>query len=198
MLSLNKIAQIFRALLWVRSAIQNFVIFRLKRVSCQTPYRNIKGVIRVFGHGQISIKHGARLNSGHRYNPIGGDRELSLVTGARGKIIIGRNSGLSNCTIVSHSIVQLGSDVKIGGGVKIYDTDFHNLDPTARRSSASDIPISKPVVIGDGAFVGAHSIILKGVTIGTNSVIGAGSVVTKNIPDGEIWAGNPATFIRNA
>ena len=46
------------------------------------------------------------------------------------------------------------------------------------------------------AFIGAHSIVLKGVTIGKHSVIGAGSVVTKNIPDNEVWAGNPARFIR--
>ena len=51
-------------------------------------------------------------------------------------------------------------------------------------------------MIKDHAFIGAHSLILKGVTIGKYSVVGAGSVVTKSIPDGEIWAGNPAHFIR--
>ena len=51
-------------------------------------------------------------------------------------------------------------------------------------------------MIKDHAFIGAHAIILKGVTIGEGSVIGAGSVVTKSVPDGEIWAGNPAVFIR--
>ena len=29
-----------------------------------------------------------------------------------------------------------------------------------------------------------------------NSIIGAGSVVTKNVPDNEVWVGNPARFIR--
>lgn len=48
----------------------------------------------------------------------------------------------------------------------------------------------------DGAFIGGNSIILKGVKIGKNSVVGAGSVVTRDIPDGEIWAGNPARKIR--
>ena len=52
------------------------------------------------------------------------------------------------------------------------------------------------VTIEHDAFIGAGSIILKGVTIGACSVIGAGSVVTKNIPPNEIWAGNPAKFIR--
>ena len=53
-----------------------------------------------------------------------------------------------------------------------------------------------PVVIEDNVFIGARCIILKGVTIGENSVVGAGSVVTKSIPANEIWAGNPAKFIR--
>ena len=53
-----------------------------------------------------------------------------------------------------------------------------------------------PVVIENNVFIGAHCIILKGVSIGENSIIGAGSVVTKNVPANQIWAGNPAKFIR--
>lgn len=52
------------------------------------------------------------------------------------------------------------------------------------------------VYIGDSVFIGANTIIAKNVTIGHNVMIGAGSVVTKNIPDNEVWAGNPAKFIR--
>ena len=40
-----------------------------------------------------------------------------------------------------------------------------------------------------------NSIILKGVTVGKHSIVGAGSVVTKDIPDNEIWVGNPAKKI---
>jgi acetyltransferase-like isoleucine patch superfamily enzyme len=51
-------------------------------------------------------------------------------------------------------------------------------------------------VIKKGASIGANVTILGGVIIGEKSMIGAGSVVTKNIPDGELWVGNPAKFVR--
>lgn len=72
------------------------------------------------------------------------------------------------------------------------------MNPEVRKSK-DDMKnrAEKPVLIKDNAFIGAHSIILKGVTIGENSIIGAGSVVTKSVPDNQIWAGNPAKFIRN-
>ena len=44
-------------------------------------------------------------------------------------------------------------------------------------------------------WIGAGVIILKSVTIGEGAIVGAGSVVTKNIPAWEIWAGNPAKKI---
>ena len=56
--------------------------------------------------------------------------------------------------------------------------------------------ISAPVSIGDDVFIGTQVMILKGVNIGERSIIGARSLVVKDVPEGEIWAGNPARFIR--
>ena len=52
------------------------------------------------------------------------------------------------------------------------------------------------VIIKECAFIGAGTIITKPITIGSHSCVGAGSVVTKDIPDYEVWAGNPAHFIK--
>lgn len=52
------------------------------------------------------------------------------------------------------------------------------------------------VHICEGAFIGANTIICNSVRIGRNSIVGANSVVTKDIPDNEVWAGNPAKFIK--
>ena len=85
---------------------------------------------------------------------------------------------------------------QVVGGVKLYDTDFHSIYYEERIQKPDPGIKSKPILIKEGAFIGAHSIILKGVTVGKHSVIGAGSVVTKDIPDNEVWAGNPAHFIK--
>lgn len=49
-------------------------------------------------------------------------------------------------------------------------------------------------IILEVATIGANATILAGLVIGENSMIGSGAVVTKNIPDNEIWIGNPARF----
>lgn len=69
----------------------------------------------------------------------------------------------------------------------------HFLDTQAKQ-----FPVFKSgkVHIKKGAYLGAHSIICKPVIIGEGAVVGAGSIVTKDIPDNEIWAGNPARFIK--
>lgn len=135
-------------------------------------------------------------NSGLKYNPIGGDTCTILRTIDNGIIRIGNNVGMSNATLVAWNGIEIEDNVTIGGGVKIYDNDFHSLDYDTRVYRPYKDIRSKPVKICKGAFIGAGSYILKGVTIGEKSIVGAGSVVTKDIPSGEIWAGNPAKFIR--
>ncbi len=50
--------------------------------------------------------------------------------------------------------------------------------------------------IGNDVWIGSRTMIKGGVTIGDGAIIGMGSIVTKDIPPYEIWAGNPARFIR--
>jgi acetyltransferase-like isoleucine patch superfamily enzyme len=101
-------------------------------------------------------------------------------------------------SIVCQKKITIGDNVKIGANTCIYDTDFHSLNSNHRLDSKldSENTIKKEIFIDDNVFIGAHSTILKGVRIGKNSIVGACSVVTKNIPENEIWAGNPAKFVR--
>jgi acetyltransferase-like isoleucine patch superfamily enzyme len=56
---------------------------------------------------------------------------------------------------------------------------------------------SAPIKIEDKVWIGFDVVILKGVTIGEGAIIGARSLVTKNVEPYTIVAGNPAKFIKN-
>ena len=59
-----------------------------------------------------------------------------------------------------------------------------------------DVVNSKPITICDDAWIGMNCIILKGVTIGEGAIVGAGSVVTKDVPAWTVVAGNPAKVVK--
>lgn len=111
---------------------------------------------------------------------------------------IGDNSGMNGVMIYCSEKIIIGQNVKIGGGTRIFDTDFHCLDYIKRRNPTTDNSEAKhlPIVIGDDVFIGASCIIGKGITIGARSIIAAGSVVVKSIPADEVWGGNPAKFLK--
>jgi acetyltransferase-like isoleucine patch superfamily enzyme len=54
---------------------------------------------------------------------------------------------------------------------------------------------SSPIVIEDRAWIGFNSVVLKGIRIGEGAVVGAGSVVTRDVPPYVVVGGNPATVI---
>jgi putative colanic acid biosynthesis acetyltransferase WcaF len=55
----------------------------------------------------------------------------------------------------------------------------------------------KPIVLQDGSWVGARAVVGPGTVVGIGAIVTAGSVVTRNIPAGQIWAGNPACYMRD-
>jgi len=102
----------------------------------------------------------------------------------------------SNCKIQSHSFICEGVRIKnrvfIGHGVTFINDKLPkttNLDGTIKRNG--DWTCTE-TTIEDEASIGSGSTILCGINIGRGAIIGAGSVVTKNVPDGQVWAGNPA------
>lgn len=147
--------------------------------------------------GHMSIGKKFHMNNGIKGNPIGCNERCILFVGKNASIDIGDNVGISQASLVSMCSIRIGDNVKIGGGTMILTTDFHSMNSQI-RASHKDTEYRKvaPIVIRDNVFIGTRCIILKGVTIGRNSVIGAGSVVTKSVPDNQIWAGNPAKFIK--
>ena len=119
---------------------------------------------------------------------------------------IGNNCNI-NCNVFIENKVSIGDNVTIKSGVQIWDgITIENdvfIGPNSTftndkypKSSNRNFKIEETIV-KQGASIGANSTILSGVIIGRNSLVGAGSVVTKNIPDNQIWMGNPARFYKN-
>jgi acetyltransferase-like isoleucine patch superfamily enzyme len=150
--------------------------------------------MRIHNAGRTVIGRGVRINSGPS-NYVGGDRRMAIWVGKAGRLEIGDGCALSNSTIVCTDRVVIGEHAFIGGSCDIYDTDFHQLDAESRIRNEGPIGHG-PVLIGPKAFIGGGTMILKNVTIGEGAVVGARSLVTRSIPAYEIWAGCPARFIR--
>lgn len=122
---------------------------------------------------------------------IGGNTRIICID----SIIIGNDVTIAwDCTLYDHNSHSINweerkndtlkevSDLKICG-------DF-------TKSKNWDVVVHKPIVIEDKAWLGFNVTVLKGVTIGEGAVIGACSVVTKDVPPYTVVAGNPASIIK--
>ncbi len=106
----------------------------------------------------------------------------------------------SDCKISSHTFicegVHIGDRVFVGHGVTFINDRFPRATTASGQLQTEADWSVEETHIQDGASIGSGASILCGVTIGANAIVGAGSVVTKSIPANEIWAGNPARFLR--
>lgn len=120
-------------------------------------------------------------------------------------IMIGSNCFIGRSHLVSANSILIGDDVIISWGVTIVDHNSHSLIWDHRKSDVStwqrkvkdwsNVRIA-PVVIERRVWIGFNAIILKGVTIGEGAIVGAASVVTRDVPPYTVVAGNPARIIR--
>jgi len=153
---------------------------------------NYRGII-LKGKNRLSVGRGSIV-------------EGSLISDREGSVIsIGENTYIGSSHIVSAENVEIGNDVLIAWGCCIVDHNSHSISWSKRSNDVKDWYIGKkdwenvlcsPVKIGNKVWIGFNSIILKGVTLGEGAVIGAGSVVTKDVPPYTVVAGNPARIIR--
>lgn len=119
------------------------------------------------------------------------------VFGPGACIAIGAGTQLSGTSITARSTaVRLGRQVLVAPNCVIVDSDFHAPWPPEARATEPGLERDAPVTIGDHAWIGMQSIILKGVTVGEGALVGAGSVVTSDIPPRCLAAGAPARVVR--
>lgn len=108
-------------------------------------------------------------------------------------ISIGDNVFINfNMTILDEAEVTIGNNVFIGPNVSIY-TPCHPLDADERNTG---VEWAEPVTIGNDVWIGGNTVILPGVTIGDGAVVGAGSVVSRDVPEASLVVGCPAHVVR--
>lgn len=190
--------------------LTNYILCRLTNLWCNLKIKSFDSIqyqgggkfigsfyIRVKEGGKIFIGRNVTIVNGLCYNPISRNNKTALFVENNASLHIGNNVGISGSCLWAHKSIIIGNNVKIGGDSIIIDSDCHSLNADVRRGKDDQKnKCSIPIIIENDVLIGTRSIILKGVRIGTGSVVGAGSVVTRNIPSGEIWAGNPAKFIK--
>lgn len=97
-----------------------------------------------------------------------------------------------NFTVLDPGKITIGDNVFIGPGVSLY-TALHPLNIAERNTHTGT---TLPITIGNNVWLASDVKIMPGVTIGDGAVIGAGSVVTKDIPPGMLAVGSPAKVVR--
>lgn len=107
---------------------------------------------------------------------------------------IGNGSGIGRDSTIADDVI-IGDHVMMGQEI-LTITSNHRFDRLDIPMGAQGMTESRPIIIGNDVWIGSRVTILPGVHIGNGCVIGTGSVVTKNVPDYEVWAGNPAHFIK--
>lgn len=177
----------------------SYFILKINRVDIGAGFSSA-GMPRIYIHknGSFYIGEKFRMNNTSHSNPIGRNARCLFRVDDGAELSIGTNVGMSGVSIVCQEEIRIGDNVRIGGNTCIYDTDFHSLDPMDRMSRKHDKEntIKRKITISDNVFIGAHCTVLKGVSIGKNSIIGAGALVASDIPENEVWVGNPAKFIK--
>lgn len=181
-----------RHLLTLYASIKNSTIDRGIRIRLDNPkprkYLTIGEDCIVGGYFVFESPAGFISIGDHSY--IGGGTFIS-----RSRIEIG-----SNVTIAwggtfydhdSHSIDYMRRRKDIDDEL----SDIRNGRNMIFSKNWSDVN-SKPIKICNDAWIGMNVIILKGVTVGEGAIVGAGSVVTKNVPAWSVVAGNPARVVK--
>jgi len=85
--------------------------------------------------------------------------------------------------------------VSLGSHVCISQETYFCTGSHDYRSRGFEL-VTKPIVIGNGAWIAARTMVMGGVQVGANALVAAGSVVTKDVEPATIVGGNPAKLIK--
>ena len=105
-----------------------------------------------------------------------------------------------NCKISSHTFICEGvtieDNVFVGHNVTFINDIYPRATTADGELQTEDDWICIPTLVKKGASIGSSATLLAGITVGEGALIGAGSVVTKDVPPYTVVAGNPARVLR--
>jgi len=126
---------------------------------------------------------------------IGDNTKIGPFVEVQRNAMVGRN-----CKIQSHSFICEGvtieDEVFVGHGVMFINDRYPRATTDAGALQAESDWTVVHTTVRKGASIGSNATILCGVTVGEGAIVGAGSVVTKDVPARTVVAGNPAKVIR--
>jgi len=134
-------------------------------------------------------------------------RAQLLVFPNGGQISIGNQCYVGeNSRVWSMDSIKIGDRVMISHNVNIHDSGSHSISAKERNLHFLEIirvthpkilpnVSHAPVIIENDVWIGFNSIIFQGVTIGEGAIVGAQSLVVHDVPPYSIVMGNPAMII---
>ena len=126
---------------------------------------------------------------------IGDESKIGAFVEIQKGATIGRR-----CKVSSHSFICEGvtveDDVFIGHGVMFINDKYPRATAADGRIQTEADWQVVPTFVKKGASIGSNATILCGVTVGEGAIVGAGSVVTRDVPAGAVVAGVPAVVQR--
>ncbi|MDK7539259.1 CatB-related O-acetyltransferase [Bacillus paranthracis] len=153
-------------------------------------YKNRSAIIKSFQvDSKLKISKGARINKGVIIGENVSIDEYSYIND--NSIVFNSNIG-KFCSISYNCMIGLPNHPIR----HISTSPFLYSNNNVLNISRSFEELNKQTIIGNDVWVGAQATIMKGVSIGNGAIIGAGSVVTKDIPPYAIAVGNPAKVIK--
>ena len=126
---------------------------------------------------------------------IGDETKIGAFVEIQKNATVGKRCKISSHTFICEG-VRIEDYVFVGHGVTFINDSFPRATTAGGELQTEADWKVEPTIVQRGASIGSGATILCNVTIGEGAIVGAGSVVTRDVPPGTIVAGNPARVLR--
>ena len=148
------------------------------------------GHLARIAEGNVIVDNAGSIDIGAHTRFFGTYAPVELRTGSAGRLTIGERSSLRwGSSVYVADSVTIGDGTRIGAYTIISDVEVGGLD-------SPDTEPPRPITIGDGVWIATRVVVRPGVQIGDGAVVGAGSVVDSDVPARAVVAGAPARVLR--